>query len=62
MTYEEAVRELGLKDPFSKEPVTPEELTTILKEDVVQAVERSGSWEGANMLDVLYAHGFFNSQ
>jgi len=60
VTYTEAVRELALKDPFTNEPVTPCELIETLKSDVVLAVERSGSWEGSNMLTVLQAHGFLN--
>ena len=52
MTFEET-------DPWTREPLTPEELINILKEDVVLAVERPGSWEGSNMLNVLRCHGFF---
>lgn len=58
MTFEQAVVALCLKKPFTNEPVTPKELTAVLKEDVVLAAERPGSWEGANMLTVLTAHGF----
>lgn len=60
MTFTEAVRELALKDPFTHEPVTPSELIETLKADVVFALQRPGSWEGANMLVVLQSHGFFN--
>jgi hypothetical protein len=60
MKYGEAVKALQLKDPMTKEPVTAKELTEVLKEDVVLAVERPGSWEGSNMLHVLSCHGFFN--
>ncbi len=60
MTFVEAVKALELKDPFTKAPVKPLELINILKEDVVLAVQRPGSWEGANMLVVLQSHGFFN--
>ncbi len=62
MKYEDAVKALGLKDPFTKEPIAPCELINILKEDVVLAVKRPGSWEGANMLVVLQSHGFFYDQ
>lgn len=58
MKYEDAVKALELKDPITKEPVTPAQLTSILKEDVVLAVDRPGSWEGSNMLTVLQSHGF----
>ncbi len=62
MTFIEAVRELDLKDPLTREPVRPSELIRILKEDVVLSVERPGSWEGSNMLEVLTSHGFFTHQ
>ena len=60
MTFEEAVRDLMLKQPGTGKIVTPEELLAILKEDVVLTVERPGSWEGCNMFTVLESHGFFN--
>ena len=59
MTFAEAVRELELKDPNTQKPVTSRQLLEILKDDVVLAVERPGSWEGSNMLQVLTSHGFF---
>ncbi len=59
MTFVEAVKELDLKYPTTRKTVTPRELINILKEDVVLAVDRPGSWEGANMLVVLESHGFF---
>ena len=62
MTFVTAVKELGLKHPITEEPVTPRELIDILKEDVVYCVTRPGSWEGANMLNVLQSHGFFNNE
>ncbi len=57
MTFIEAVRELELRDPLTRESVGACELIKILKEDVVLAVERPGSWEGSNMLQVLCCHG-----
>jgi hypothetical protein len=62
MKYGEAVKVLQLTDPATKKPITAKELTTILKDDVVLAVERPGSWEGSNMLQVLTCHGFFNER
>ncbi len=59
MKYGEAVKALQLTDPITEKPVTAKELTDILKEDVVLVVERPGSWEGANMLQVLTCHGFY---
>ena len=60
MKYGEAVKALQLTDPITKKPVTAKELTEVLKEDIVLAVKRPGSWEGSNMLQVLICHGFFN--
>ena len=62
MTFVEAVKKLDLKHPMTDEPVTPCELIDILKDDVVYAVSRPGSWEGSNMLTVLQCHGFFLHQ
>ncbi len=62
MTFVEAVKELDLKHPMTDKPVTPRELIDILKEDVMYAVTRPGSWEGSNMLTVLQCHGFFLHQ
>jgi hypothetical protein len=61
MTFEQAVEQLALACPFTKKPVDAKELMDTLKDDVVLAVERPGSWEGANMLQVLQSHGFFNT-
>ncbi len=57
--FKEAVKELNLTNPITKEPVTPFELIAVLKEDVVSALDRPGSWEGANMIEVLRSHGFY---
>lgn len=61
MTFEQAIELLGLVDPVTCEPLTPEELLAFLKDDVVQAARRPGSWEGANMIQVLIAHGFIKN-
>jgi hypothetical protein len=60
MTFAQAVKELAMTRPTTKEPVGAQFLIEILKDDVILAVERPGSWEGANMLQVLTCHGFFN--
>lgn len=39
-------------------PLTMKLLARMLLEDVALAVRRPGSWEGANMLRVLEAHGY----
>ncbi len=62
MTFEEAIKELDLRHPLTERSVIPFELINILKEDVVLAVERPDSWEGANMLEVLHHHGFFSNK
>jgi hypothetical protein len=60
MTFADAVKALDLKDPMTNRPIEPLELIDILKEDVVLAIERPGSWEGANMRVVLQSHGFLS--
>jgi len=57
MTFEQAVAALQLKKPFTQEPVSPCELTAMLQDDVILALTRPGSWEGAAMLRLLEAHG-----
>jgi hypothetical protein len=52
---------LSKLSPEFKVPISARVLLSTLKEDVILAVERPGSWEGANMLQVLQAHGFFNN-
>ena len=39
-------------------PLTIRRLVTMLLEDCALAVRRPGSWEGANMLTILRAHGY----
>lgn len=39
-------------------PLTIEKLAAMLLEDVALAERRPGSWEGANMLNVLTSHGY----
>ncbi len=60
MTFEEAVRALDIKQPITGRQISSRELLSILKEDVIHAVERPGSWEGSNMLAILEAHGFLH--
>lgn len=62
MTFAQAIKELDLKDPITGKRVTAGELINTLKEDVMYAATRPGSWEGANMLHVLSCHGFFIHQ
>lgn len=59
MTFAQAIKELDLKDPITGKRITTRELIDILKEDVMYAATRPGSWEGSNMLQVLVCHGFF---
>ena len=58
--FEKAVKELELTYPLINDPVTPDELLDTLKEDVIFALERPGSWEGSLMLDLLNSHGFIS--
>jgi hypothetical protein len=58
MTYEQAVKALELRLPITKVPISARVLLNTLKEDVILAAKRPGSWEGANMRDVLRCHGF----
>jgi hypothetical protein len=60
MTFEQAVKTLDMTCPLTDEPVDAAALIETLKYDVIQAVERPGSWEGNNMLQMLIAHGFLN--
>ena len=39
-------------------PLNMKKLAVMLLEDVALAVRRPGSWEGANMLQVLRSHGY----
>jgi hypothetical protein len=58
MTFEQAVKALELRLPITKVPISAQVLLDTLKEDVILAAKRPGSWEGANMRDVLRCHGF----
>ncbi|MBU0991541.1 MAG: hypothetical protein KJ737_03515 [Proteobacteria bacterium] len=60
MTFEEAVIKLKLRQPITKRRILAQELLSILKEDVIDAADRPGSWEGSKMLSILEAHGFLN--
>jgi len=59
MTFGQAVKALELTYPGTDERLTAKALLEILKEDVIQVVERPGSWGGANMHEVLRCHGFW---
>jgi hypothetical protein len=61
MTFEQAVNALAMTCPLTDEPVNAATLIETFKYDVIQAVERPGSWEGHTMRHVLLAHGFLNS-
>ena len=58
MTFEQAVKELALICPSTGKPIDAKDLIEALKDDVILAVERPGSWEGANMRHVLRSHDF----
>lgn len=49
----------ALRDGFTSHgPLTVAMLIAMLAEDVVLVVTRPGSWEGANMAQVLSSHGY----
>ncbi|MHB8224393.1 hypothetical protein [Acidithiobacillus sp.] len=46
-------------DPFNSHgPLTVKKLAATLLEDAGMVISRPGSWEGANMADVLRGHGY----
>jgi hypothetical protein len=47
-----------LKDPHSSVPLTPEEAMQALADDLGLTNTRPGSWEGANMQQVIDGHGW----
>ena len=51
---------LGIEPEFGSThgPLTMKRLAEMLLEDVALAVRRPGSWEGANMDQVLRSHGY----
>ena len=61
MTFEQAVEALELRLPITKVPINARVLLNILKEDIILAATRPGSWKGANMLQVLQTHGILNN-
>jgi hypothetical protein len=53
------VRRRDRREPFNSHgALTLDTLVTMLLGDVALASRRPGSWEGANMLTVLAAHGY----
>ena len=50
---------LSTSNQFAEE-LTLESLTQMLLQDVVYAMRRPGSWEGANMIQVLQSHGYLH--
>ncbi len=58
----ELVRQINANagpEPFNSHgPLTVKKLAAMLLEDAGMVVSRPGSWEGANMADVLRSHGY----
>ena len=58
----ELVRQLNANaapDPFNSHGLlTVKKLVAMLLEDAGMLISRPGSWEGANMADVLRGHGY----
>lgn len=46
------------KDPHSPGSLTMKRLAEMLMTDVGQTIGRPGSWESANMINVLQSHGY----
>lgn len=59
-TFEQAIQVLDIKEPYSDQVIQPERLVEILKDDVVQVMQRPGSWEGSRMYDLLRCHGLID--
>ena len=47
-----------LKDPNTGEPLTPQDVIQVLADDLGMTNTRPGSWEGANMQNVIDGHGW----
>jgi len=47
-----------LKEPYSENPMTPEELLENLIQDVIYTLVRPSCWEAANMQQVIDSHGW----
>lgn len=58
MTFNQAVDTLQARQPYGdKKVMSPAQVLELLQDDVVQMVERPGSWEGSNMAVVFQGHG-----
>ncbi|MFK5950946.1 MAG: hypothetical protein QM500_19515 [Methylococcales bacterium] len=56
---EETLRAISyLKEPSSKEALTPEQAIQALADDLGMTNTRPGSWEGSNMQTVIDGHGW----
>lgn len=49
-----------LKDPLTNEALTAEQVIQALADDLGMTQNRPGSWEGANMQNVIDGHGWEN--
>ena len=56
-TFLAATKDVGI-DASTHGPLDMKKLATMLLSDVALAVRRPGSWEGANMRQVLRSHGY----
>jgi len=52
------LRRMNQSDGNSHGPLDVQGLAAMLMQDVALAVRRPGSWEGANMSQVLSSHGY----
>lgn len=55
---ERGLQRMNGSDGNSHGPLDVQRLAAMLMQDVALAVRRPGSWEGANMYQVLTSHGY----
>ena len=58
ISYIEAFLNRTKLDPDEFDALTITNLAQLLLKDVALAMRRPGSWEGANMIQVLRSHGY----
>ena len=58
MTFEEAVEKLELRDFITEEPLAPEGLIELFKDDFKEMISRPGSWEAEKMSGLLISREY----
>jgi hypothetical protein len=59
MTLQHLLAACNRSECSSHGSLTSTKLTQMLLEDASLIITRPGSWEGANMMQVLQSHGYF---